>query len=541
MRYESYLIRKNLATSPNIDANLLFERRELKNLIKKISFKIFNLKAKPQILLIGGKGAGKTHFLKHFKSRIFHKYNIYPLEVDFVFTRNPYQLYSQIISLLNRVGCLEAFLEFIKHPLGLAELKKITNTHSCLSTVYIKFRQDINKLKRWITGELPNSGLNLPDIKNTEIEIDIITQILRYYHSIFTKQTYPILIGDHCETLVNDLITYVRSDEKMAMIRLLSRIIDISSCILAVNSNYVDEFKRILYPKSSNFEIYEIPPFNETDVNMFLSDMRNAFVRIERQEKVYEIFERETLNSELFPLTMQAHQYLQSLTPLQPSELTNMLQKALEFAINTRGTYFIMEKDLKQVTLEYFPTLLYKCSRCNKRLKMILVEVRDRGYGKPGRVEKVLCPECKEDCLHLLPLVLDIVVLDSSALVNFDFSATYKEMIKQQHKRPKVIVPSAVMSEMSAWEKKKEKRDIYIKARQEFQRLISLNTEGKIRLLTDVGRKPTLTEIKEAAEFNSIDRIIVDVARVHNATLMTRDKGMVINSVNKVRFIVLSH
>ena len=537
--YESYLLRKNLVPSPSTDAELLFERTELRNMIDRIMFSLFNMKAKVQILICGSRGSGKTHLLAHFRSRIFREYNLCPTEVDFLFARTPFQLYSQMIYSIRQTGCLDAFLDFIKAPGGFGELRKLTKTPSCLSTVYVNTNRDIYRLKNWILGEFYDKSPTLPNIKDPRVETDVLTCILRFHHCVFKEQLYPLLTADHCETLVDDLITYVRSNEKLEMARLLSRMMDLSSCILAVDSDKVDEFKRILYPKSSAFELHEMFPLNKDDVNMFLSDIRNTFINVAAATKLHEIRENERINSETYPLTQEAQTYVENLSPIQPGQLTRLLQRSLELSVRVREGYFITEKDIKQTIVDIAPTLLYTCPTCKKRLTMVLILVRYLGYGRPGKVEGVTCSECGANVGHLLPLVLDTIVVDSSSLANLDFSSLYEENHNLRTKRLKILVPSAVLSELSAWEKKEEKRRIYRTARQEYQRLVSLDAEGKIQLLTEVGRNPTFAEIREATEFNSIDRIIIDVAKVHSATLLTRDKGMAMNSLNKARFTVL--
>ena len=511
-------------------------------MIDQILFKIGNMKAKVQTLICGGRGSGKTHLLAYFRSRIFREYNLYPIELDLLFARTPFQLYTQTIHSIRQSGCLDAFIDFVKTPGGFGELRKLTKTPSCLSTVYVNIKKDATRLKNWIIGELHDWSPVLPNIKNPEVETDVLTCILRFYHSAFKEQPHPILIADHCETLVDDLITYVRSNEKVEMARLLSRMIDFSSCILAVDSDKVDEFKRILYPKSSAFEVYEIFPLNKEDVNLFLSDIRNTFTNVTAETKLHETQENERIDSETYPLTQEAHGYVKNLSPMQPGQLTRLLQRSLELSVRVREGYFIMEKDIKQTVIDIAPTLLYTCHKCEKRLKLAVVLIRDRGYGKPGKVERVMCSECGANVSHLLPLVLDTIVLDSSSLANSDFSSLYEENHNlRTGRRLEILIPSAVFSELSAWEKKEEKRRIYRTARKEYQKLISLDTEGKIQLRTEVGRNPTFAEIKEATSFNSVDRIIIDVAKVHNATLLTRDKGMATNSLNKARFTVLFH
>ena len=539
MLYEKYLLRKNLVPSTSTDADLLFERIELKDMIENVLFKIADMKARIQILICGGRGSGKTHLQAHFRSRIIREHNLYPIEVDFLFARTPFQLYTQAINSIAHDNCLNAFMDFIKIPGGFGELRKLTKTPSCLSTVYVNVNKDINKLKEWIMGELHDTSPNLPRIKNPEVEIDILTCILRFYYGVFKKQLYPILIADHCETLVNDLVTYVRSDEKVEMARLLSRMIDYSSCILAIDSGKTDEFVRVMHPKSSAFELLEISPLKKDDVDLFLSEMRSTFINIAAAAGLEETQEKEGIDSRTYPLTQEAQRYVEDLSPIQPGELTKLLQRSLEHSVKVRNRYLIMEKDIRQLIIDIAPTLLYTCPECKKRLKMALVLVRNLGYSRPGKVERVKCPECGANVSQLLPLVLNIIVIDSSSLASSDFSSIYEGNHKLHTKKPKILIPTAVVYELSAWEKKEEKRRIYGIARQEIRRLASLDAEGKIQLQMEVGRKPTFAEIKEAVGFNSIDRIIVDLASAHKATLLTRDKGMALNSLNKTCFTVL--
>jgi len=379
----------------------------------------------------------------------------------------------------------------------------------------------------------------LPSIEESYIEVDILACLLRFYYCIWTERSYPVLTADHCETLVDDLVTYVRSSEKIEMGRLLATMMDLSTCVFAVDSDKIDDFMRVLHPKSSSFDRHELQPLAKVDVGVFLSDARSAFVDLSMSVGPSETPENESLSMETYPLTREAQTYVENLDPIQPGQLVNIVQKAMEISASTGYGYIVTRKNVEIAVLEREPTLLCNCRDCGRRLKMAIAFTRSSSYGRAGEIEHVDCPECGGDVRHLASIVLRTIVLDSSCFANSDFSLLLNYFANLRTMKIRVIVPAAVSEELSAWEKKEEKRMIYRIARAEYQNLVSLDTQKRIDLELDVGRKPTPFEKKEALVSNPIDRIIIDVARINGATLLTRDQGMAASSFGKVRFVLL--
>jgi rRNA-processing protein FCF1 len=440
-------------------------------------------------------------------------------------------------------GCIDSFLEFVNTPDGLSNLRKITGASSVIATAFVRTNRDPIKLRQWIMGDLKRHGeILLPDIKDIWVELDVITNLLRYYYAFFQKQFYPVLIADHCEILFDNLITYINDDERVNMVKFLSSIMDLSSFFISINSEKVDSFKRVLYPKSATYDTLEVPPMQRKDIAEFIGDVRKIFVDSTRTETLSETKDSEHLTSESYPLTLEAEEYLSNLFPLEPGKLVRILQSALDKAVQERKEYFISKKDIEETIREIFPTLFFKCNFCKNRLISLTMEMNIPIVGRPTTIRKILCPYCRAELGYLgnyIPNILDQIVLDSSSLANLDFSALCTRFPELLAQRIKVFIPSAVLSEISAWDKKEEKRGICRLARQEYQKLIGLDSTGKIQLLSGVGRNPTIAEIKEATSFNSIDRIIIDIAELHNATLLTRDQDMATNSLKKARFTIL--
>jgi len=540
--YEEFLVRKNLVPNPLLDALLYFERGELKKRIERLITALLKVNSRAQIVIYGPHQSGKTHLLAFLRNRIFSESQMRCLEVDFIFARVPFQLYSQILNSLMLNGCMDAFLEFVVKPNGLPNLRQLTGASSVIATVFTRVSRDPKKLREWLNGNLVKQGESwMPDIKDAWIEIDVLTNLLRFYYAFFQKQLYPVLIADHCEILFDDLITYINEDNRVHMAKLLCSVMDLSSFFLSIESDKIDGFNRILHPKSAAFENLELPPLQEKDIGEFIMDARNSYVDPAKTKTLSDVKLDEHLTSASYPLTSEAEKYLLSMFPLEPGKLVKILQKSLNRSVQDRQEYFISKKDLEKTVSEILPTLFFKCTNCGSKLPLLVLKTSMPTGSTAGTIRRATCPFCGTNASHLvnfLPNTLYSLVLDTSSLAGLDFSALCNWIPQLKTRRIKVFVPTAVLSEMSAWDKKEEKRIVSRLARQEYQMLVGLDSAGRIEL-SEVGRNPTMSEIKEASSFNSIDRIIIDIAELYDATLLTHDKDMASNSLRKARFTIL--
>ena len=542
MLYEELLLRKNLVPKPPVDAALYFERLELKSKVDRFLSSLFKTKSKVQVVIYGPHQSGKTHLLAFLRDRIFHECQVRCIEVDFVFAHSPFQLYSQIVDSMLQNGCVDAFLKAINGPEGLSKIRTITGGSSVVSTVFLRVGRDPLRLKDWMIGNLQKQDESwLPNIKDSWTEIDVITSLIHFYYAEF-QRLYPVLIADHCEMLVDDLITYINDDTKVRMAKLLSCMMDLSSFFVSIDSAKIDDFNRILYPKIAAYDNIEVPPMQRGDIQEFIIDVRNTFTDLTKTKKFSEIKNDEHLTSETYPLTQEAEAFILDMFPLEPGKLVRILQDALDHSVQNNQEYLITKKSVEETIFVNFPTLFFKCNQCHARLRLLTIETRPSGVGRLLPIEKMTCSQCGADLsylAHFVPSILTSMVLDSSSLAGLDFSSLYNWVPSLKTRRIKVLIPNAVLSEISAWDKKPEKRSISRLARQEYQMLVHLDSTGIIHLLCDVGRRPTITEIKEATSFNSIDRIIIDVAQVNDATLITHDQDMAANSLKKARFTIL--
>jgi Cdc6-like AAA superfamily ATPase len=540
--YEELLLRKNLVPKPPFDAALYFERLELKSKVDQFLLSLFKTKSKVQVVIYGPHQSGKSHLLAFLRDRIFHEGQVLCIEVDFVFAHSPFQLYLQIVDSMLRNGCIDSFLKAITGPEDLSKIITIAGGSSVVSTVFLRVGRDPLKLRDWMTGNLQKQGESwLPNIKDSWIEIDVITNLMRFYYAE-SQQLYPVLIADHCEVLVDDLVAYINEDMKVRMAKLLSCMMDLSSFFVSIDSAKIDDFNRILYPKIAAYDNIEVPPMQRRDIQEFIIDVRNTFADLTKTKTFSEIKNDEHLTSETYPLTQEAEAFILDMFPLEPGKLVRILQGALDRSVQNNQEYLITKKDVEETILANFPTLFFKCNQCHARLKLLTIETRSSGVGRLPPIEKMACSQCGADLsslAHFVPSILTSMVLDSSSLAGLDFSSLCNWVPSLKTKRIKVLIPNAVLSEISAWDKKPEKRGISRLARQEYQMLVHLDSIGGIHLLCDVGRRPTIAEIKEATSFNSIDRIIIDVAQVNDATLITHDQDMAANSLKKARFTIL--
>jgi hypothetical protein len=513
---------------------------ELKNHVSRLITTLLKGKSKIQILIYGPHQSGKTHLLAFIRNNIFQEWQIRCLEVDFLFARNPFQLYSQIIGSLSQSGCIDSFLKFVSTSNGFSEMRKINGASSVMSTVFIRTNKNPIKLREWLMGNLQKNGEWLPNIKDIWVELDVLTNILRYYYAYFHKQFYPILIVDHCEILFDRLITYITEDTRINMLRLLSSVMDLCSFFVSISSEKLDSLKHALHPKSATYQTLELPPLQKEDIEEFIVDARKSFVDLAKTKAFSETKDGEHLTSESYPLTSEAEEYLSCLFPLEPGKLLRILQSALERSVQERQEYFISRRDIEETIKEIFPTFFFKCNYCKNRLIWLVMETFSSPLGKS--IRRITCPYCHANLDYLadlIPNILNQMVLDSSSLVNQDFSALWIRFPQLKSQRIKILIPNAVLSEISAWDKKEEKREISRLARREYQTLIGMDSSGKIELLSGVGRNPTIAEIKEATSFNTIDRIVIDIAELYNATLLTCDQDMATNSLKKARFTIL--
>jgi predicted nuclease of predicted toxin-antitoxin system len=295
-------------------------------------------------------------------------------------------------------------------------------------------------------------------------------------------------------------------------------------------------------PKSASYDRIDLTALERNDMGEFIADARNEFVDHSKLENLSVIKLDEHLTASSFPLTSEAELYLLSLNPLEPGKLVSILQKSLVKSVEKRNEYFISKSDIEDTIKENFSTILFRCIHCGSRLSMLIVETTSPAGNRPPKIKAVKCPHCNlttDNLVDYLPNILKTIALDTSSLVSLDFSALNNWLGELKKQRVKVIISKAVLSEMSSWDKKPDKYIISRLARQEYQMLVSLDSTGKILLINDAGRNPTFAEIREATSFNSIDRLIIDIAEIEGATLFTHDQDMASYSCGRAGFTFL--
>lgn len=108
------------------------------------------------------------------------------------------------------------------------------------------------------------------------------------------------------------------------------------------------------------------------------------------------------------------------------------------------------------------------------------------------------------------------LVPDTSILIDQKFC----ELIQDEYEGAEVLIPEAVLSEIENHANRR--KDLGYKGIDEIKKLRQLSEEGLVSI-NFVGRRPQLDEISIASG-GEIDAMIRDVARKHNAILVTSDK-----------------
>jgi len=117
-------------------------------------------------------------------------------------------------------------------------------------------------------------------------------------------------------------------------------------------------------------------------------------------------------------------------------------------------------------------------------------------------------------------------MLDTSALAERAFSMLNDYLDSSRIWHPIVYIPKAVDSELSAWDKRPEKRGLMLSAFHEQSQLKALQSQGKLDLLHGVGREPKPVEIRLAQFTNTIDMIVIETSQANSCTLVTFDRNM---------------
>lgn len=534
--FEECLRRKNFAFSPVFEADLFFERNDMKKELEYLVDRVLATDSKTQVVFCGDLYSGKTHLLKFFRSKLYRDHQKLGIDIDLYSCRSAFDFYFEVISSLSRIGFIDEFVASLA-TMNATAMFETTGTVR-FNQVWKLLRRDVVKTRQWLEGKLDHPlEIYLPSNADPLQARETLMGVLRAYFTLKSR-TYPVFFIDHLELVFKDIGSLIDEKNRSHIMKQLSTVLDMSSFFVSIDSKCQDELRRLLYPSSMGFSFVQVPALNKDGVASFLSDIRKNLVN----EKVVGTISQSTTDSEKitkssYPLTEECEGYLSELDYVQPGVLSRLLDTGLKECVEKEGKYIVTKQSLVRAARQFAPELLVRCRRCKAALKEIDIEFASLGLATPGRISRAVCPFCKSDVSEVLAYTLTRIVPDTSSLVEFDVSMLVNYLPGPLSKeRPTVYVPKAVFSELSGWDKRFEMRQERFSAYKELGNLSHLQALGKIGLVTKIGRDPTPAEIALAHKFNTIDRLIIEVAKTNNSTLLTHDNDMKQNSVHELNF-----
>jgi len=534
--FEECLRRKNFAFSPEFEADLLFERNDLKKGLKDLVDRVLTTGSKAQVVFYGDLHSGKTHLLKFVRSKLYRDHQKLGIDIDLCSCRTAFDFYIEVMSSLFRIGFIDEFV---------ASLATMNARGMFETTGTVRFNQawkllkgDVDKIRQWLEGRLEHTQkIYLPSNVDPLQATETLMGVLRAYF-VLKNRTYPVVFIDHLELIFKDIGSLIDERNKSQISKQLSTVLNMSSFFVSIDSQCLNELRRMLYPSSTGFSFVHVSALNKDDVASFLSDIKAYLVNEDAVGRISQsMTDSEKITSSSYPLTEECEDYLREFDHVQPGVLSRLLDTALKKCMEKEGKYVVTRQSLVQATRQLAPELLVRCKKCKSTLKEIDVGFISLGPAKPGRISNVICPFCGSDVTELLAYALTRIVTDTSSLVGFDVSmlVNYLSGVLGEE-RSTVYVPKAVFAELSGWDKKFEKRQERFSAYKELENLSRLQTLGKIALVAKIGRDPTPAEIALAQKFNTIDRLIIEVAKTNDSTLLTHDNDMKQNSVHELKF-----
>ena len=535
-------VKKKILINPNTEPEIYFDRSDLKLWLEKLITRWLPMNLRTISLFYGADDAGKTHFLKHTQWHLLRRSENLSLYVDLRKITSDYDLYLSIMNALSRGGFISDFINRITSYKEERKINELTIGHT-IGWVSSNLNYDPDIIYAWFYGNLEKiPGRWVTKIKNdNNIMNTVLSEILKAYY-IMNDKKYPIFLFDHFEDIITSMQNnYMGEDLKYNTIKTLKILGNYSSLILSIDSENYLEYKEI-YKGFENSQYLEnqLHYLEEERYEQFLSDLSNHIVYKERISEMYvnslNADENVTLSS--YPFTEDSFIFLKSLKNVQPGFVLSVINKAIQFSEENEIEY-VSRAITQKIVREIDPYRLIICPKCLRQLSQLNVTIETK-HNRPTKITGIICPLCDSPVQDLLPFVLDKLVVDTSALVDLSVSALFEHLPSLGvSSTVQLYIPNAVLGELTGFEKRMDKLNATRSALAELRRIETLRRRSRLYIEQGVGREPTGAEIRRAHSSDSIDRIITEISKVLNATLLTSDKLLANNANAKGVFSIL--
>jgi len=528
-------LKRNVFFNPNVEPEIYLNRKQVKKWFEKILTCCLPMGIKVAALFYGEKGGGKTHFLKHIQWHLIRTDEPLVAYVDLQRVVSEFDFYLKIIDALSRCGFIEDFINKISILKNSVSINQLTNGVR-FGWIAKQLGFDPEQIYFWIYDRsLPVKGYWIHSVKrDANISRAILSELLRAFFNMNNRH-YPIFLIDHLECILSGLTqNYMSETAKNETIKHIRTVGKHSHIIIALdNENYVtyqqcfSEFKSSSYYSEFRLSCLEKDSFDE-----FFSEFREHVVDMQKLCKIdlENTLKGERVSTSSYPLTKECICFVRKFGKMQVGTFLAALNHALVELEEKDSEGVITRKLLEEKVRDLDPYSLVVCKNCGLKLSKLNVEILMQ-YRQPSKILNVRCPTCNSSCNELLPLVLDNLVVDTSALVDLCVSALFNYLPNLgTFRKVNIYIPKAVRGELAGWEKKMNKRYAFRAALYELARINSFKRRGSVNIEENVGRDPKMHEKFLAKYADSIDRIIMETAKALNATIITVDKLMAENS-----------
>jgi predicted nucleic acid-binding protein len=530
----SCLKRRNLVFNPSVEPEIYFNREEMKKWLQKFLTRWLPMKIQVIALFYGVGGAGKTHFLRYTQWHLVKIGEPFVAYIDLRKVASEYDFYLRILDALSNCGFIEDFLNEISNLKDSRSINELTGGVR-LGWVAKQLGFDPAKIGFWIYGRLPHTKERwIYSVKeDANISRATLSELLKAFYKM-NKRRYPIFLIDHVEDVLSEPPrNYMSKNAKEESIKHLRTVVNYSSVMITLDHDNYSVYKEYFTDfKSSNYSEFELSYLDNSVFEEFFLELRNHIVDTTKLSEVdlVRMSDKERVTFLSYPLTEECIGFMKTLKTKQPGIILTLLNHALKETEEESGremiTRGLAEKAVKTLT----PYTLVVCRNCKLKLNQINIDLLPK-HNRPGTILDIKCPICNASVQELLPLVLDRIVVDTSALVDLCVSTIF-EYLPYHGKSRRVIIyiPKAARSELAHWEKRMDKYSASRSALTELRRIQELKRRGHVNIEDNVGRQPERYEKALARLTDSVDRIIVETAKTLNATLFTVDKLMAENA-----------
>ncbi len=526
----SCLKRKNLVFNPSVEPEIYFNRGEMKNWLQNFLTRWLPMKMKVIALFYGVSGAGKTHFLKHTQWHLIKTGEPFVAYVDLRKVASEYEFYLRILEALARFGFIEDFLDKISNLKDSRSINELTSGVR-FGWVAKQFGFDPSRISSWMYGRLPYPKERwIQSVKeDADISRTTLSELLKAFFKMNDRR-FPIFLIDHVEDILGEPPkNYMSKDAKVETIKHLRTIGEYSNIMIALDhedySIYRQHFSDF---KASNYSEFRLSSLESGTFEEFFSELRNCIVDESKLSAVdlAPLVDNERVTESSYPLTEDCIGFLRTLRTKQPGIVLTLLNHALRASEEESDKELITRGFAEKAVRTLIPFSLVVCPNCKLKLNQINIDFLPK-HNRPCTILRIECPLCNSPAQELLPLVLDRLVVDTSALVDLCVSAIFERRPDRgESQRVTIYIPKAVRDELAGWEKRMEMRAASRSALTELLRMQGLRRHGLAIIEDNIGREPGRKEKVLARYTNSVDRIIIETAKALNATLLTQDKLM---------------